>query len=269
VPSLPFAVGVYLPLSSSTPIFVGGLVRYVAERWGRNGKGGARSETESDTSPGVLLSTGYIAGGAIAGVIIAFLSFSEDIPKVLAKWQYSRFPVTREQSLKQAAREVALNELGLAGRKLPEDQEKEVDELAAQVEELNQPELPRYVPIPKGTVVKLPRNETYTADAPTYLGEIAEAKLGSPDKAQLLLDLNADRLKVPENLPVGASLKIPQRNLPALAAFGVLVLFLAVVGLGWLLRSPPAHGAGPDNGGAPGDGAIVAADIMRPSAPRP
>ena len=35
VSSLPFAVGVYLPLSSSTPIFVGGLVRYVVERLGR------------------------------------------------------------------------------------------------------------------------------------------------------------------------------------------------------------------------------------------
>ena len=35
VPSLPFAVGVYLPLSSSTPIFVGGLMRYLADRAAR------------------------------------------------------------------------------------------------------------------------------------------------------------------------------------------------------------------------------------------
>ena len=34
-------------------------------------------------SPGVLLSTGYIAGGTIAGVLIAFLSFSDKIPKFL------------------------------------------------------------------------------------------------------------------------------------------------------------------------------------------
>ena len=39
VPSLPFAVGVYLPLSSSTPIFVGGLVRYLADRAGRKSDG--------------------------------------------------------------------------------------------------------------------------------------------------------------------------------------------------------------------------------------
>jgi putative OPT family oligopeptide transporter len=285
VPSLPFAVGVYLPLSSSTPIFVGGLVRYVAERWARNGKVGARSETESDTSPGVLLSTGYIAGGAIAGVIIAFLSFSEDIPKVLAKWQYRRFPVTHEQPFEQLAQEVARRELGLTEEKVRQLQEEAgqkdrevrerarkelapLEELTAAVVELNQPELPRYVPIPKGTVVKLPRNETYTAEAPTYLGEIAETRLGSPDKAQLLLDLNGGPLKLPENLPAGASLKIPQRILPALAAFGVLVVILVLVGLGWLLRSPPAARAGPGNGGAPGDEAITA-DIMRSWAPRP
>ncbi|MBI4061164.1 MAG: oligopeptide transporter, OPT family, partial [Elusimicrobia bacterium] len=70
VPSLPFAVGVYLPLSSSTPIFAGGLIRWVADRWTR------KSEAESDMSPGVLFSSGYIAGGAIAGIIIAMLSLS-------------------------------------------------------------------------------------------------------------------------------------------------------------------------------------------------
>src|SRR5208283_4738197 len=48
VPSLPFAVGVYLPLSSSTPIFVGGLVRYLADRAGRKSNGRAPSEAESE-----------------------------------------------------------------------------------------------------------------------------------------------------------------------------------------------------------------------------
>lgn len=63
VPSLPFAVGVYLPLSSSTPIFVGGVIRWLADRLAR------RSEAESEMSPGVLVSSGYIAGGVI-GVIL-------------------------------------------------------------------------------------------------------------------------------------------------------------------------------------------------------
>jgi uncharacterized oligopeptide transporter (OPT) family protein len=79
VPSLAFAVGVYLPLASSMPIFIGGLVRWAVDRRNRSVK---RSEpvdeatlaAESDKSPGVLLASGYIAGGAIAGIVIAFLA---------------------------------------------------------------------------------------------------------------------------------------------------------------------------------------------------
>ncbi len=68
VPSLPFAVGVYLPLSASTPIFCGGAVRWIADKFSR------RSAAESDMSPGVLLSSGYIAGGTIAGIIAALVA---------------------------------------------------------------------------------------------------------------------------------------------------------------------------------------------------
>jgi putative OPT family oligopeptide transporter len=136
VPSLPFAVGVYLPLSSSTPIFAGGVVRYIGDRWSRRDPSRATSETEADTSPGVLLSTGYIAGGTIAGVVIAFLSFpgADRVLKQLEDW--------------------------------------------------------------------------------------------------------------------AAVLNLPQENGPAMIAFGVLLLFLIVVGLGWLLRPPPAGARGrrPSNG---------------------
>jgi hypothetical protein len=93
VSSLPFAVGVYLPISSSAPIFVGGMVRYVVDRV----RGG--NAAESEFSPGTLLSSGYIAGGAIAGVLIAFLEIvSEgtwtraiDIPARLGDTPFSRF----------------------------------------------------------------------------------------------------------------------------------------------------------------------------------
>jgi uncharacterized oligopeptide transporter (OPT) family protein len=77
IPALAFAVGVYLPLSSSLPIFFGGAVRWIVDRRAR---GLAHAETlseaelsaESDRSPGVLMASGYIAGGAIAGIGIAF-----------------------------------------------------------------------------------------------------------------------------------------------------------------------------------------------------
>lgn len=72
VSALPFAVGVYLPISSSAPLFVGGMVRYVVDRV----RGG--SAAESEFSPGTLLSSGYIAGGSIAGVLIAILEIASD-----------------------------------------------------------------------------------------------------------------------------------------------------------------------------------------------
>ncbi|MCP3101616.1 oligopeptide transporter, OPT family [Myxococcus sp. K15C18031901] len=70
VSALPFAVGVYLPISSSAPLFVGGMVRYAVDR--------IRGASDSDFSPGTLLSSGYIAGGSIAGVLIAFLEIVTD-----------------------------------------------------------------------------------------------------------------------------------------------------------------------------------------------
>lgn len=65
VSSLPFAVGLYLPLSSSVPIMAGGLVRSLVDK---KRKG---TESEAEFSPGVLLSSGFIAGAAIMGVGLA------------------------------------------------------------------------------------------------------------------------------------------------------------------------------------------------------
>jgi putative OPT family oligopeptide transporter len=78
VSSLTFAVGAYLPVSSSAPIFVGGLVRWLVDyRMRRALREHNLDEealvAESDKSPGVLLASGYIAGGAIAGIVIAFV----------------------------------------------------------------------------------------------------------------------------------------------------------------------------------------------------
>ena len=63
VQSLPFAVGLYLPISTSGGIFIGGLVRRFVDR---KRKGSA---AEAEFSPGVLMASGLIAGGAIAGVL--------------------------------------------------------------------------------------------------------------------------------------------------------------------------------------------------------
>jgi hypothetical protein len=71
VSALPFAVGMYIPLSSTTPIFIGGAIRWLTDRL----RGKSASDVETETSPGVLLSSGYIAGGTLCGLIIAFFAF--------------------------------------------------------------------------------------------------------------------------------------------------------------------------------------------------
>jgi uncharacterized oligopeptide transporter (OPT) family protein len=67
--SLTFAVGFYLPLSSTFPIFIGGLVRKIADKRYR------RVPDATEESEGTLLSSGLIAGGALLGVFGAFLNF--------------------------------------------------------------------------------------------------------------------------------------------------------------------------------------------------
>lgn len=64
---MPLAVGIYLPITLSAPILFGGLVRYFAER-GRKTRAG-------ETDSGVLLGSGFIAGEAIMGILIALLVF--------------------------------------------------------------------------------------------------------------------------------------------------------------------------------------------------
>jgi uncharacterized oligopeptide transporter (OPT) family protein len=92
IPSLAFAVGVYLAISTSAPIFVGGMVRLLIDRYtrGRSENQGLSEEklaAEGDKSPGVLLASGYIAGATLAGVVYAFLNLKEGIRAKLTGWE--------------------------------------------------------------------------------------------------------------------------------------------------------------------------------------
>jgi len=76
VGSLAFAVGVYLPMAVSAPIFVGGCLRWLVDRSNRQTHTAAgltddQIIAENDKSPGVLMASGYIAGGSLAGIIVA------------------------------------------------------------------------------------------------------------------------------------------------------------------------------------------------------
>ena len=75
--SLSFAVGSYLPIATTAPIFAGGLVRWWVER--KTGQA-----QESDVSAGTLFSSGLIAGGSIAGILFALLVGTND-------WSKERF----------------------------------------------------------------------------------------------------------------------------------------------------------------------------------
>lgn len=237
--SLAFAVGVYLPLSTTSPVFAGGLVRYAANRWARSQPGQKPSEAESDTSPGVLLSTGYIAGGTLAGVLIAFLNFSEEIPKKLSIWQYSTYQLRQEQLVDKAYREAAAYDLGFTAKEsISEKEEEELADLTKEIAGLNEGLAPQFAVVKEGRVLKLPGNKEHKAEEAATLGHYAEQLLGSADKATLLFDLNEKQLEPPRTFPAGTKLKLPQHNAPALLLFALLMGFLALVGLGWLLQAP-------------------------------
>jgi putative OPT family oligopeptide transporter len=71
VQALPVAVGVYLPISTSSAMFAGGVVRWLIER-----RAHARQQSiaEVESGPGVLFASGLIAGGAICGIVLAAIA---------------------------------------------------------------------------------------------------------------------------------------------------------------------------------------------------
>ena len=66
---MPIAVGIYLPLTVSTPILFGGLLRWVVNK---------ASGRDDDAGLGVLLCSGLIAGESLMGVILGFVRLTMD-----------------------------------------------------------------------------------------------------------------------------------------------------------------------------------------------
>lgn len=64
ISSLAFAVGAYLPLSTTSPIFMGGLIKLIADKLNKK-------KEDSEIGPGALFSSGLIAGGALTGILVA------------------------------------------------------------------------------------------------------------------------------------------------------------------------------------------------------
>jgi OPT family oligopeptide transporter len=84
VGSLSFAVGAYLPLSTTSPVFVGGLVRALADRAARR-RGERVGGPDDELGPGNLFATGLVAGGAVAGVAVALLTVTDAGARVVGR----------------------------------------------------------------------------------------------------------------------------------------------------------------------------------------
>ena len=84
IKSLSFAVGLYLPLSTTLPIFAGGAIRGLVDRKKKK-SGEVLSAEEEDLGKGNLFATGLVAGGALAGVLIAFFSAPDATQAFLQK----------------------------------------------------------------------------------------------------------------------------------------------------------------------------------------
>ncbi|MGE5277646.1 MAG: OPT family oligopeptide transporter [Acidobacteriota bacterium] len=69
--ALSWAVGAYLPLSTTFPIFIGGMMKAFVDKV-------SRRKEESELSSGMLYSTGLVAGGSLGGVLIAVVAFVGD-----------------------------------------------------------------------------------------------------------------------------------------------------------------------------------------------
>ncbi|MBM3445919.1 MAG: OPT family oligopeptide transporter [Bacteroidetes bacterium] len=80
IKALSFAIGIYLPLSTTLPIFIGGAIR----GWVDNRKKSSDNAHEEDLRQGNLFATGLVAGGAIAGVAVAFLTANDAIAQKLS-----------------------------------------------------------------------------------------------------------------------------------------------------------------------------------------
>ena len=249
VSALAFAVGIYVPIAVSAPIFAGGLVRagvdYFVTRRARAILANAQTEEEkaaaeleilkqTETSPGVLLASGYIAGGSIAGVVLAFFAFSDTLPKDLAQWQYPTWTAPHAGSLTKLAEEAAKERLTPLAT--PEELKTEIQLIVGLNEEEGIPA--RLITVPVGTkIFDLNGKENEVKEA-TTLGQLARTLAGREYLAGNLYKVNTDKgikLTKVETIPAGTTLLMPQPAWPALVAFGGLALLLCLVGWGFLI----------------------------------
>jgi putative OPT family oligopeptide transporter len=104
IKALAFAIGLYLPLSTTLPIAIGGGIKGFVD-WKSEKKGEVKQD--DDLGRGSLFATGLIAGGALAGVIVALLSVNDNIFKAMKS-------ISAEHAISNAIGENGYSLLGVA-----------------------------------------------------------------------------------------------------------------------------------------------------------
>ncbi|MBQ7632380.1 MAG: oligopeptide transporter, OPT family [Paludibacteraceae bacterium] len=75
VPVLPFALGMFIPLSLNTPLLVGGAISWLVGRKKESDGAEAEAKAQARQEKGTLIASGFIAGGALMGVVSAIVKF--------------------------------------------------------------------------------------------------------------------------------------------------------------------------------------------------
>ena len=91
-PVLAVAVGIYLPLELSVPIFIGGLIAHIVER--KLGIRGESSESERTKHNGILFAAGLITGESLMGIVIAIpivLTGRADVLALPEGWRFGEW----------------------------------------------------------------------------------------------------------------------------------------------------------------------------------
>lgn len=85
VKALSFAIGVYLPISTTLPIFLGGAIKGLVQKVKSKRHEASAIEGEEDLEKGSLFATGLVAGGALLGVVFAFLNIPPSVANGMKK----------------------------------------------------------------------------------------------------------------------------------------------------------------------------------------
>lgn len=72
VPALPFALGMFIPIELNTPLLVGGAINWYVTTRSKN-----KEENEARGEKGTLIASGFIAGGALMGVVSCVMQYFE------------------------------------------------------------------------------------------------------------------------------------------------------------------------------------------------